>query len=500
MKCKIIPTAAFVLISAYNVISQDSKTNTEESIQSIKKRGYSIEACYRLADEFLNSTTEQRKGIPYYEYIIANENEPKPEVYQKLAKCYYFNGTYELAVKLQNEYILKEKNGKLKKEAKTELEKYENAMNIASRPIDLIMVNLGPQVNSKSAEINPYVSASENLLVYSSNRGNDFNIYVSKKPNNASNWDQSKLAGNLVNTINDEFVAGLSANGSNLFVHYNQVSGFEDINESMRSKGLFRELEDPGNKINSTYREEGACISKNQDTLYFASDRPGGLGGFDIYFSLRLPDGNWGPPINMGQPVNTAFDENYPNLSQNGRKLYFASKGHGSIGGYDLFYSTFNALANSWSAPVNLGFPINNAYDNKNISFTENERYAYISSTDKNSLGDFDIYKIIFLKNEPDLLIIKGQVYITENELSVPFNSTNENLSITVFKGNKIFGIYALDKRNNTFILALPPGEFVLELKSDNFEKVRKKIKIDENYYSDNQRVVKINLVNRKSK
>jgi len=499
---RLICVFGILILVSNNSQSQNIKNVNyvdEESKQFIKNRGYSIEACYRLAEDYIKSSTNQRKAIPYLEHIIENDNSVKPLVYYMLSQAYYYNGTFDLAAKMLSSYIEKEKDSKLKKEAILELEKYENAKRIASSPLNVILMNLGPQVNSQFADINPCVTALENLLVYSSKRGSDFNIYVSKKDFKATIWEKSKLAGKFVNTFNDEFVAGLSRDGDELFVHYNQVSGFEDINLSKRNKGLFRELEDPSSKINSTYREEGACISKNKDTLYFASDRPGGFGGFDIYYCLKLPEGIWGSPINIGEQINTPFDDNYPNLSKDGNKLFFASKGHKSIGGYDIFYSTFNEPGQVWTTPVNIGFPVNNAYDNKNITFTDNKRYAYISTIDQNTQGDFDIYKIIFLDVEPEFLIIKAQIFIDENGGKTPFNSNVEEISITIYKAGETYGVYSFDKRNNSFVLALAPGEYILEIESEKFKPLRKKLTIDENYYKSNQKELKVYLTRKGS-
>jgi len=483
-----------LVLTSIQIDAQDIKNDDEKKAHFIKNRGYSLEACYRLAEDYTQSQADQRKAIPYLEYIIESDKTAKPEMLYMLAQAYYYNGTYELAIKYLFQYIEKEKDDKLKKEAKLELEKFERGKKLASNPLNVILMNLGPLVNSKYADINPYISSLENLLVYSSKRGNNYNIYVSKKNTSGTLWEKSKLAGNYVNTNSDEFVAGLSPNGKELFVHYNQVSGFEDINLSQRSKGIFRELEDPGSKINSTYREEGACISQDESVMYFASDRPGGYGGFDIYYSLKLPEGNWGPSINLGKQINSPYDENYPNLSLDGKKLYFASKGHGSMGGFDIFYSKFDTIAQNFSAPVNMGYPINNAYDNKSIAFTENERYAYISTVDGNTLGDFDIYKVIFLDKEPEFLIIKAKVFVEENNDKKPFNPFEEELAITVYKDDETYGIYSFDKRNNSFVLALLPGEYVVEINSDRFKHYKKKITIEENYYTNHKKEIKVYL------
>jgi hypothetical protein len=465
-----------------------------DEIQSVKKKGYSVDACYTMAEDFMRSNADQIKAIPLLEFVLEKDRNSRPGAIYMLAQAYYYYGNFDKSINLVTEYLQKEKNGQFSKEAKIELEKYKNAKLIASSPQNAELINLGQNINSKFADINPYISSSENLLVYSSNRSKCYNIYVSKKGATDNDWNLPKQAGSYINTANDEFVAGLSSSGKNLFVHYNQLSGFEDINMSVREKGLFRDLGDPGNKINTTYREEGACMTDNGDTMFFASDKPGGIGGFDIYYSLRLPDGSYGTPINIGEPINTKSDENYPNLSPDGKKLYFASKGHNSIGGYDIFYTSYDNGENSWKTPVNLGYPINNAFDNKSIAFTEDPRYAYISTINWETNGDYDIYKVIFLNQEPDFLIIKAEVFVQDSNDVIPFNSTEDELDINVFTGTELYGKYTFDKRNNSFVIALKPGIYILDLESEKHQPYRKKITINENYYENNFRLLRINL------
>ena len=486
----------FILFAFFQLVRpQDSdKSHYDDDLQSIKKKGYSTDACMRMAEDFLRTGTEQIKAIPYLEYVLSKDRDSRPNALHMLSQAYYYCGKFDKAVELLTEYIGKEKDKHLVRDAKSELEQYKNAQKIASCPLNAELINLGPEINGPYAEINPYVSQNENLMVYSSNRSKSYNIYVSKKEGIETNWAKSKLAGAYINSVNDEFVAGLSSTGKNLFVHYNQSSNFEDINMSIRERGLYRELNDPGTKINSLYREEGVCTTEEGDTMYFSSDRPGGYGGLDIYYSLKLPDGSYGTAINLGENVNTKFDENYPNLSPNGNKLYFASKGHNSIGGYDIFYTTRDPNSNEWARPVNLGYPINNAFDNKSITFTNDPRYAYISTIDLNTLGDYDIYKVVFLDLDPEYLIVKTQVNFLEDGKLVPFSSSDNHLEITLFKDQDVYGKYALDKRNNSFVMALSPGSYIIELVCTNFKPYRKKVNIQENYYKNNLRTLKIRL------
>jgi hypothetical protein len=486
----------FLLSLAWQSLrTQDANpARTEEDIQFIKRRGYSAETCFRIAEGYIRSNTDQIKAISYLEYIIEIDRYVNPRAYHMLAQAYYYHGKFNRAVKAMNDYLNIETDKRLLKSAREDLEKFKNAERVAAPPRNVMMVNLGTHINTPYPEINPYICLDENLLVYSSKRSKSYDIYVSKKDNNGSTWLKSKLAGNFLNSYNDEFVAGLSHDGKTVMVHYNHLSGFEDINLSARYKGLYRELEDPGNNVNSNYREEGACLSEDGQILYFASDRPGGFGGFDLYYAYKLPDGKFGTPINMGHPINTEFDDNYPNFSPSGNRFYFASKGHNSIGGYDIFYSDMNPINGKWSKPQNMGYPINNAYDNKTLSFSNDPRYAYTSTIDSRTNGDYDIYKVIFYDEKTDELIIQNRVTVAGKSGKTSYDNEIEDLEITVYKGEDVYGKYAFDRRTNSFVLALAPGMYILEIISDKYKLYRRKVNISENYYVNNQRILKIEL------
>jgi len=153
--------------------------------------------------------------------------------------------------------------------------------------------------------------------------------------------------------------------------------------------------------------------------LYFASNVKGGLGGMDIYVSRILPDGTWGEAMNLGDEINTQYDEEFPTISQDGNTLHFSSTGHTSMGGYDLFVSRRDADTHAWSSPSNLGYPLNDAGDNMHISFSatwdmdsekERNKFAYISAYRKGGFGDLDLYRVTYGAVEERLTAVRGEI------------------------------------------------------------------------------------------
>jgi hypothetical protein len=142
--------------------------------------------------------------------------------------------------------------------------------------------------------------------------------------------------------------------------------------------------------INTKYIETSPMLSADGTTLYFISDRPGGFGGKDVWSSERLANNKWSTPVNLGKEINTSKDEESPFLMSDGATLYFSSKDHYSYGGYDIFVSTRNDDG-VWSAPENLGAPVNSTSDDYYYITDSYGKMAYYSS-DKLNKGKQDIF------------------------------------------------------------------------------------------------------------
>ncbi len=152
------------------------------------------------------------------------------------------------------------------------------------------------------------------------------------------------------------------------------------------------------------------ALSKDERTLYFVSDCPGGNGGTDIYFSV-LKNGEWSKPKNVREPINTEGYELFPYISPSGN-LYFASDGHGGLGGLDIFYTNTNSLTNNQDL-FNPGYPINSSRDDFGIVLNNKERDGYFTSNRKGGKGDDDIYQLYIKK-------IEFRLKVSDEILSAP--------------------------------------------------------------------------------
>jgi Tol biopolymer transport system component len=132
--------------------------------------------------------------------------------------------------------------------------------------------------------------------------------------------------------------------------------------------------------INTSGWEPSASFSSDEKMLFFTSDREGGKGGTDIYSIKKLPNGEWALPQNLGEAINTPYDEDSPYLHPDGKTLYFSSNGHNTMGGFDIFTSKWDEETQKWSVPENVGYPINTPHDDLHFSWSADGRRVYFSS------------------------------------------------------------------------------------------------------------------------
>jgi len=261
--------------------------------------------------------------------------------------------------------------------------------------------NLGPVVNSKYSDFGPIVSADGKTLYFTSDREGGFG--------GQDGWAAHKTAGewgtpfNLGKPFNSERNEGPDCFTPDEQIMYytacNRPSGKGrcDIWTTSKSGDSWVPAKNLGDKINTKYNEANASISPDNKTLYFVSDRPGGLGGWDIYYSVKKDNGEWDEPKNIGPAINTADNEIYVFIHWDGTTLYFSSDGRGGFGSADLFVS--KKLGKEWtdlgwSDPANLGPVVNSPEKDTYFSIPASGDFAYFSSTRSDTIGLEDLYTI----------------------------------------------------------------------------------------------------------
>ncbi|HEX2967956.1 MAG TPA: tetratricopeptide repeat protein [Bacteroidales bacterium] len=315
-----------------------------------------------------------------------------------LARCYHLTYNFNTAI----DYYRLELN-RAKNESDTiyagKLEKYiaecQSGTELILNKKDNISINTLPcTINSAWSDYAAFITDDGALTFFNSGRPLkekdefDDNIYNSVK--DTACWNEALVIDFPVNTGRISAVAGLSSfNGLKIYTWSDVNNGdlyFSGYDGTMWS----RSAPLPG-MINSPAEESSICITVSGDTAFFVSNRPGGTGGKDIYYSIREND-QWTDPVNIGEIINTAFDEESVFFKDN--TLYFSSKGHDSMGGYDIFRSIRSG--NKWSKPENAGYPVNSPYDD--LFYYSAGGHTVFSSDRQGGFGKSDIYLITTLQ------------------------------------------------------------------------------------------------------
>ncbi|MGZ4157205.1 MAG: hypothetical protein ACXVED_08590, partial [Bacteroidia bacterium] len=206
-------------------------------------------------------------------------------------------------------------------------------------------------------------------------------------------------------------------------------------------------------------------LATNNNQVYFSSYGDDASQGKDIYVIRKLPNGEWSKPQTLGYPVNTEYDEDYPFLHPNGKVLYFCSKGHNSMGGYDIFKTTLNEETNTWNKPVNLDFPINTPDDDILYVTNEDEKEAYFSSARASKTGKTAVYHINVERKPIDIAIIKGAVVKNREGQALDAKITVKDLN-----DNEILGIFNAKASDGVYLINIPNGgKFLFTVESTGF-------------------------------
>jgi len=248
-----------------------------------------------------------------------------------------------------------------------------------------------------------------------------------------------------------------------------------DIWVSEFSEGAWQSLRNLGPNINGrTSWESQPTISADGKTLFFASTRPGNIGfdeknqTSDLWMSQMDASGNWSKAVNAGTVINTSGNEKSPFIHSDSQTLYFSSDGHDGVGGYDIFYSKKNPDG-TWQKPKNIGYPINTEDDEIGLIVSTHGKKAYFSSNKLSDNESYDIYEFeIPIEARPqEILFVKGQLTDDEGQELADAKIKVENVKTQeVFEGmiDKMTGRYAV-----VIPVKKPEDEFLLTVKKRNY-------------------------------
>ncbi|WP_236668702.1 OmpA family protein [Hymenobacter rubidus] len=409
-----------------------------------------------------------RAAIPYYEKVLAKDpnnakalfnagisymsfdkekasdyiykaQKLKPKVAKDveywLGRVDHLNYNFDEAVAHFQAYNATLKKNDARKEELAQLIQHsKNAKVQFNTPKDIFVKNLGPTINTQYSEHSPVISSDDKILIFTS-RGEDVTGASGKpsdKKNKAiaadgeyfedifeatrldeENWQKPRSLSGVLNGKGHDASIQLFDNDTKLLMYRNDNNG--DIFVSDKSGSDWTAPKPLDSNINSKAYEGDAYITPDGLSIIFATGKYSEDGTLDLYQSTRVSGGDFGPPKSLGSNINTKYDDDSPYLSKDGKTLYFSSRGHNTMGGYDIFKSEWDEAGRKWGPAVNMGYPINTPDDDSYYRLSPDGSYAYLSSYRIGGYGEKDIYTINYIKNAN----IVGKVFSKRDSTSV---------------------------------------------------------------------------------
>mgnify|MGYP002362531449 FL=1 len=414
-------TIAFMLCMALawtNTVSGQSNGLFKKQGDSYFDQGQYRSALYAYRQGGFENTKDEnlrlKIGICHYETndpdgafaiftALIAKGKPDPLSYYHAAKCRQANGLYTEASAYYKLFLQHTKSHEpLRPEVIDELLRCANGNRLQYGEEIAYVENAGSTINTQFAEFGVrtsptiidkiYFNSDRSDMAVAKGANGNVDIYSTSLVN--GRWSTPAPLPAHINTPGYDEVCGFSVNGQVLY--YLTASGKTfgiqtdtfTTDNSQPAAGLFT-----GPYLSS---HGGTDLFFFNDTIcLFASDRPGGYGGYDLYVSLYT-NGAWTKPANLGPSINSFYNERFPFLTKDGLTLYFSSDNLESIGGYDVFMSTYNTQTHYWPVPVNLGPPVNSPMNDTYMVLAPDGMTGYLSSDRPEGYGEADIYRVLF--------------------------------------------------------------------------------------------------------
>ncbi len=433
----------------------------------------SLEYKFRLGFSALHYPEKKARAIELFEDIKSVDKSPDIDYY--LGKAYHVNYRFDDAIAAYNLYLntktdkVKEEDKPLIDDAQLGIANCNNGKELIAKKIIADIKNIGAPINTKETEGVPVISADEAIMIFTyigdKSTGGLLNdnlkedkedgayhedIFIAYR-NSDSTW-KAPVGINSLNTNANDAAVALSPDGRILFSFVSDVKNPGDLYSSQLNGTEWSKPEKLNANINSEYWEGSCSISSDGRYLYFASERPGGFGGRDLYVSEKS-NGDWGPATNLGPIINTPYNEDAPFIHPDGITMFFSSEGHKSIGGYDIMYSI--RKENSWIEPLSMGIPLNTTEDDRYYVINAAGDVGYFSSNrgGAGGKGDQDIYTVTpgILGEKPILALLKGVVYADDKPVEAKIEVNKKG-------SNEAIGPYYANSKTGKYLMALSPG------------------------------------------
>jgi len=464
---------------------------------------------YKLGRCYLMNTVHKEASIEYFQKVLKLDPNVAHDVQYHLGISYHISMEFDKAItafKLYKESLIS-KDPLEYQDINKRIKECEVAKNLIANPKRVFIDNFGKPINGKYPEYGAIISADESVMMFTSRRNTstgaenmdpgrtDYyeDIYITKKEN--GKWSAPENIGSTINTSSHDATTAVSPDAQSMLIYRGDNAG--DLYECKLFGDVWSKPKKMNKFINTKYKESSASYSNDGKTLYFVSNKPGGMGNLDIYITKwDEKSQNWGAAENVGATINTEYDEEAVFFHPDGKTLYFSSRGHETMGNYDVFKSTLQENGR-WGKPENMGYPINTVDDDVFFVINGSGRRGYYSSFRDDGHGEKDIYQITFLgpekpfqlNSEDNLLasvtqplkekVVEKQVNALSKRITIlkgvitnckTLEHLHASLELIDIEANKTLATFESNEKTGKYLISLPSGKnYALIVRKDDY-------------------------------
>ncbi len=424
--------------------------------------------------------TKKEEALKTLLEVKANNAEFN-EVNFYLGRAFAVNNKFDEAVAVYQEYIAAPNvSDDQKALARQNIIYCENAKVFLQDSLKVEIKNIGTPINTKHSEYVPVITPDESMLIYTyrGERSKGGLLGPDGKPDPdghyyedimisyklGDDWLDPESIGDNINTVGHDASIALSVDGQTLFIYKQNKTDRGDIYVSKLEGENWSKPEKLKGEINTEEWEGSATLTSDGKTIYFASEREGGFGGRDLYSATIQLDGSWAEVKNLGPVINTRFDDDAPFIHPDRRTMYFSSKGHNSMGGYDIFYTYLSE--EGWDEPENVKYPVNSIDDDRYYVLSADAKTGYYSTSGRSELGTHDIYTVSpgHFGKRPILALVVGVTQADGEPVEADITVTND-------KTGDVEGKFKSNSSSGKYMLALTPGnKYKIAIEVEGYE------------------------------
>jgi outer membrane protein OmpA-like peptidoglycan-associated protein len=401
------------------------------------------------------------KGVVSSEKEYKQTGEKAPlDTYLYLAVAYHRNDSLESALTYFNDVKKKLADSDTYQEdfINLQIRNCRYAMEMKKKPLRILSEYFAPWLKDYPGACNPVLAKNDSVFVFTVKNEGLTQVYCSYKN---KTWGTPANITKQLGGYDRFYTNSITGDGKKL-VMFMDDGGDGNLYYSMRNDTTWTKIKSVGKYVNSIYWEAHGFITPDGKTMYFSSNRPGGEGELDLWSSERLADGSWDRPVNLGNVVNTPYDESTPYFDPENNALLFSSIGHISMGGYDVFRSI--KRGDTWTQPVGMPFAFNSVQENTNFILNNNAP-GFVASRFDDKTNLRNIYAVVAVDPADELTRASGNIKLEDGMEVDPKVAliTVKNLQTGVITQNIPV------TQDGSFNFDIKPGEYEVYVSHDGY-------------------------------